>query len=240
MEVLSNQPAISPPSPSLTNPDMILPSYEPSRNSPHSSYFESQPPPSLPLASSPTLQDDNDLRRRSDASLDDFEIPHWEGLGPETIDDFPSPVGSPFPEEEEGPLSHAALTKRAERILANAKTRLTVRRPYCCNLETHFLILDGRTWRAISIVHATRSSSPLQLQCHPLPIVALIKCQDTHPPQRMGIVRQGPSRPLSTASSIPLLHHRLVATDIQESLARPQCRLRCTRETHHMACLARG
>ncbi|KAA6411156.1 MAG: hypothetical protein FRX48_05468 [Lasallia pustulata] len=132
MHVLSTQLAMSstsPPSPSLTNPDMILPSYEPSRNSPQSSYFESQPPPSLPLASSPTLHDGHDPKRRSDASLDDFEIPHWAGLGSATVDDLPSPVGSavgsPFPEEEEGSLSHAALTKRAERILANAKTRLT-------------------------------------------------------------------------------------------------------------------
>lgn len=142
MHVLSTQLAMSstsPPSPSLTNPDMILPSYEPSRNSPQSSYFEPQPPPSLPLASSPTLHDGHDPKRRSDASLDDFEIPHWAGLGSATVDDLPSPVGSavgsPFPEEEEGSLSHAALTKRAERILANAKTRLTVRRLCWCSLE---------------------------------------------------------------------------------------------------------
>lgn len=125
----------NPPSPCLTNPDMILPSYDPSHSSTRSSYLESQPPPSLPWASSPTWQDEFDLERRSDASFDDFEIPRWEDLGSATVDDFPSPVGSPFPEEEEGSLSHAALTKRAERILANAKTRLTVRRMYCCTSE---------------------------------------------------------------------------------------------------------
>lgn len=134
MHLLPTQPARSP-SPSLTNPDMILPSYETSRIFTQSSYFESQSPPPLPLASSPTLHDEYDFKRRSDASFDDFEIPHWEGLGSATVDDFPSPVGSPFPEEEEGPMSHAALTKRAERILANAKTRLTVRPPYCCTLK---------------------------------------------------------------------------------------------------------
>lgn len=118
---------------------MILPSYERSRNSSHSSYFESQPPPSLPVPSSPMLHDDYDFKRRSDVSLDDFEIPHWEGLGSATVDDFPSPVGSLFPEEEEeGPLSHAALTIRAELILADAKTRLTVRQPHYCTLEPIF------------------------------------------------------------------------------------------------------
>lgn len=131
MQVLPTQPAMaSPPSPSLDNPDMILPSYERSRNSSYSSFFESQPPPPLPVPSSPVLHDDYDFKRRSDVSFDDFEIPHWEGLGAATLDDFPSPVGSVFPDEEEGPLSHAALTIRAERILADAKMRLTVRQPH--------------------------------------------------------------------------------------------------------------
>lgn len=139
MQVLPTQPPMAnPPSPSLDNPDLILPSDEASRISNQSSYFESQPPPSLPVPSSPTSHDDYNVKRRSNVSIDDFEIPHWEGLGSATVDDFPSPVGSFFLEDEDGPLSHAALTIRAERILADAKTRLTVRQPHHGNLEPTF------------------------------------------------------------------------------------------------------
>lgn len=108
----------------------------------------------LLLASSPTFP--NDFKSSSDGVSDDIDNDHWEGFdGPivETVvpsrheaDDLVSlnglqdshsgvstPDGNePRPrsilnEDENDPASHAAMSKKAEQILANAKKRLLVR-----------------------------------------------------------------------------------------------------------------
>lgn len=108
----------------------------------------------LLLASSPTFR--NDFKSSSDGGSDDISNDHWEGFdGPivETVvvsrhevDDFVSINGrqgshtgvstpdvkeprrrSILDEDENDPASHAAMSKKAEQILANAKKRLLVR-----------------------------------------------------------------------------------------------------------------
>lgn len=108
----------------------------------------------LLLASSPTFR--NDFKSSSDGGSDDISNNHWEGFdGPidETVmvsrheaDDLvglsglqDSHTGASTPdvneprlrsildEDENDPASHAAMSKKAEQILANAKKRLLVR-----------------------------------------------------------------------------------------------------------------
>lgn len=72
------------------------------------------------LASSPTLQEDYKHGGRygyTDAATLDEHV--------ETRDSIYSPP-SILDEDEDDPYSHAAMTRRAEEILANAKKRLTV------------------------------------------------------------------------------------------------------------------
>lgn len=107
----------------------------------------------LLLSSSPTFR--SDLKSSSDGGSDDISNDHWEGFdGPivETVvvsrnevDDLVSlnrlqdshtgvstPDGneprlrSILDEDENDPASHAAMSKKAEQILANAKKRLLV------------------------------------------------------------------------------------------------------------------
>lgn len=108
----------------------------------------------LLLASSPTLR--NDYKSSSDAGSDDISNDHWEGFdgpivgtvvvsrheadervslkgaqdsrtGVSTPDGNEPGLRSMLDEDENDPASHAAMSKKAEQILANAKKRLLVR-----------------------------------------------------------------------------------------------------------------
>ena len=109
------------------------------------------------LASSPTLQVMHDDKSSSIAGSDDVENDYWEGFdGPEiesvmvpnhgsgqeslngdiglpeeisTLDPSDQAVRAILDEDENDPSSHAAMSKRAEKILANAKKRLLVSFP---------------------------------------------------------------------------------------------------------------
>ena len=174
------QLSMAPLSPTLTNPDMILPDNPPSADSSPSTPWKSHRlPPSLPndhqhtpsdslpddttreegtmfrpfrngllrrndgsakqrsgsekdgkatisheevtLPSSPTLQEDHNIQRQNgdvDAAAQDYDH----------VDTRESTYSPPsiLDEDEDDPYSHAAMTRRAEEILANAKKRLTV------------------------------------------------------------------------------------------------------------------
>ena len=73
------------------------------------------------LPSSPTLQEDHESKRQ----IDPEEAAAQDGDHVETRDSAYSPP-SVLDEDENDPHSHAAMTRRAEEILANAKKRLTV------------------------------------------------------------------------------------------------------------------
>ena len=108
----------------------------------------------LLLASSPTFR--NDYKNSSDAGIDDISNDHWEGFdgpivgtvvvsrheagervslngaqdsrtGVSTPDGDEPGLRSMLDEDENDPASHAAMSKKAEQILANAKKRLLVR-----------------------------------------------------------------------------------------------------------------
>lgn len=108
----------------------------------------------LLLASSPTFR--NDFKSSSDGASDNISNDHWEGFdGPivetvvvsrheaddlvsiNSLQDSHSTVSTPdeneprfrsiLDEDENDPASHAAMSKKAEQILANAKKRLLVR-----------------------------------------------------------------------------------------------------------------
>lgn len=108
----------------------------------------------LLLASSPTYR--NDYKGSSDGGSDDISNDDWEGFdGPivetvvvsrheadervnlDDVQDSHAGVSTPdgnesglrfiLDEDENDPTSHAAMSKRAENILANAKKRLLVR-----------------------------------------------------------------------------------------------------------------
>ena len=73
------------------------------------------------LPSSPTLREHHEIRgqnERAEAATQGYD-------GVETRDSTYSPP-SILDEDEDNPNSHAAMTRRAEEILANAKKRLTV------------------------------------------------------------------------------------------------------------------
>lgn len=72
----------------------------------------------MPIASSPTLRDDHN-RSNQNRTSEDTE----RDYAPEN-NTYSTPAI--LEEDENDPHSHAAMTKRAEQILANAKRRLTV------------------------------------------------------------------------------------------------------------------
>ena len=72
------------------------------------------------VSSSPALEDYNHERQN-----DDTEPAAQDGDQVEIRDSIYSPP-SVLDEDEDDPHSHAAMTRRAEEILANAKKRLTV------------------------------------------------------------------------------------------------------------------
>lgn len=94
------------------------------------------------LASSPTLQEDYTYQGRNGST----EAATLDGDLVETRDSiYTSP--SILEEDEDDPYSHAAMTRRAEEILANAKKRLTVRPGVAPSLAR--LLKQVRIWRAI-------------------------------------------------------------------------------------------
>ena len=183
MQVLSTpQAPVSLPSPTLTNPDMILPDNSPSESSPSTRRQDHRFPFSqslehdrndrsrsasdhklrakgtmhshlqngvqrhdgslrlrsssergririgseeyeildrkgleVPFASSPTLEEDPGQRIYTESTQGDFENGEGTYRTPAILE-----------EDEDDPHSHAAMTRRAEEILANAKRRLTV------------------------------------------------------------------------------------------------------------------
>lgn len=70
----------------------------------------------MPIASSPTLNEFSDQRIYTESTQGDFENGEGTYTTPAILE-----------EDEDDPHSHAAMTRRAEWILANAKKRLTVR-----------------------------------------------------------------------------------------------------------------
>ncbi len=95
------------------------------------SRFSYQPENGDPLASSPILHEQyNDIEQKSyaETAMEDFD--HVETR--DSIYNTPSILD----EDENDPYSHAAMTKRAEEILANAKKRLTVSLDDVMELET--------------------------------------------------------------------------------------------------------
>ena len=73
------------------------------------------------LPSSPTLQEDHENKGQNHP----VEAAAQDGDHVETRESTYSPP-SVLDEDEDDPHSHAAMTRRAEEILANAKKRLTV------------------------------------------------------------------------------------------------------------------
>ena len=69
----------------------------------------------VPFASSPTLEEDLGQRIYTESTQGDFENGEGTYTTPAILE-----------EDEDDPNSHAAMTRRAEEILANAKRRLTV------------------------------------------------------------------------------------------------------------------
>ena len=91
------------------------------RNKNEQSRFSYQPGEEEPIASSPTLHDEhNGQQQQSSEGKAEQDYGHAE-----TRDSTYS-TPSILDEDENDPHSHAAMTKRAEEILANAKKRLTV------------------------------------------------------------------------------------------------------------------
>jgi len=85
------------------------------------SRFSYQPNGDVPFASSPTLHEDyNGIEQigYADNAREDDEL----------VETRNSTYNTPaiLEEDENDPCSHAAMTRRAEEILANAKKRLTV------------------------------------------------------------------------------------------------------------------
>ena len=69
----------------------------------------------IPIASSPTLEEDSGSRIYTESTQGDFGNGEGTYTTPAILE-----------EDENDPNSHAAMTRRAEEILANAKKRLTV------------------------------------------------------------------------------------------------------------------
>lgn len=95
------------------------------------SWVSYQPNSDMPFASSPTLHDNsNGIEQRSytDNVEEDDDL----------IESRNTTYSTPaiLEEDENDPYSHAAMTRRAEEILANAKKRLTVCYPLTVVGET--------------------------------------------------------------------------------------------------------
>ena len=87
----------------------------------------------VPLASSPTIQEQyNGSEQKSYAETASEDYDHVETR--DSIYNTPAILE----EDENDPYSHAAMTKRAEEILANAKKRLTVS---LCGMDYFFEIV---------------------------------------------------------------------------------------------------
>ena len=108
----------------------------------------------IPISSSPTFEEDTDPRIYTESTKGDFE----DGEGTYTTPAI-------LEEDEEDPQSHAAMTRRAEEILANAKRRLTVRldEARVSRRRSDFVQnMEGNLNRARSTLQ-TRASSSMSL-----------------------------------------------------------------------------
>ena len=124
--------------------------------------------PEVPIASSPTLHEDTGQRIYTESTQGDFE----DGEGTYTTPAI-------LEEDEDDPRSHAAMSRRAEAILANAKKRLTVSdrvsgRQGCKKLKPF------RTWKEISIELEALFILDRHLRCHHSETVALNLFHFTH------------------------------------------------------------
>ena len=107
-----------------------------------------------PITSSPTLPDDLESPIMDRLA----ESPEQEDLPVHTTYKTPSILD----EDENDPESHAAMTRRAEEILANAKKRLTVRKAhikYFLNTANGLQNMEGNLNRARSTLGSRPSSS---------------------------------------------------------------------------------
>ena len=178
------------------------------------SRFSYQPENGDPLASSPILPEDYDgAEQKSYAETEDYE--HVETR--DSIYNTPSILE----EDENDPYSHAAMTKRAEEILANAKKRLTVSLDDV--VEGGKLLLTSiRLWRATSAgpeVHSTRDPPP---RCHLSQIAMPNQSRFILYHQRAD--SQAPSHLLSIVNLTDKCPTR-ASQDIHECSAKPQCPL---------------
>ena len=149
------------------------------------SRFSYQPENGDPLASSPLLQEHYDGTEQAE----DFD--HVETK--DSIYNTPSILE----EDENDPYSHAAMTKRAEEILANAKKRLTVSLDDVMEVGD-YLLTSIRPWRATSAgleVHSTRDPHP---RCHLSQIAMLNRSRFILYQQRAD--SRAPSHPLNTVN----------------------------------------
>ena len=121
------------------------------------SRFSYQPENGDPLASSPILPEHyNGTEQKSYAETAMEDYGHVETR--DSIYNTPSILE----EDENDPYSHAAMTKRAEEILANAKKRLTVSLDDVIDVGNH-LLTSVRLWRATLAgpeVHSTKGPHP--------------------------------------------------------------------------------
>ncbi len=88
------------------------------------SWLSDQPDGEVPFASSPTLQEDPNRfghRIYTESTQGDYENGEGTYSTPAILE-----------EDENDPYSHAAMTRRAEEILANAKKRLIVSSYVAC------------------------------------------------------------------------------------------------------------
>lgn len=96
----------------------------------------------VPFASSPTLHEDPSgfgQRIYTDSTQGDYENGEGTYSTPAILE-----------EDENDPYSHAAMTRRAEEILANAKKRLTVSFRVGSRVSGATMLIPSRTWREIS------------------------------------------------------------------------------------------
>lgn len=146
------------------------------------------------LTPSPTPDDEPDYTRVGDFHHPKIIDGHWQGFdGPseDVVVQFhdnepqrsvevkvaprkirPAPVNGTqeiraiLDEDENDPHSHAAMSRRAENILANAKKRLLVRaRPFLCVLPWVSPLIKSRQWKIISAVLVIVSMHARPLQC---------------------------------------------------------------------------
>ena len=104
----------------------------------------STPREDAPLPSSPTIQEDHESRGQNDPPA----AAKPDGDHVDIRDSTYSPP-SILDEDEDDPHSHAAMTRRAEEILANAKKRLTVSLGGTGEDFWKRLLTQVRIWKAI-------------------------------------------------------------------------------------------